>query len=92
MTSASAVAVPADPNQVLSVGANLDEQTLKVPFREAVGGLLYLATGTRPDIAYAISSISRFLENPKQIHWNALKRILKYVNGTTNYGMIFKSN
>ena len=41
MTSASPVAVPADQNQVLSVGANLNEQTLKVPFREAVGGFFY---------------------------------------------------
>jgi hypothetical protein len=53
-----------------------------VPFREAVGSLMYLAVSTRPDIATAISIVSRYLENPGPEHWNAVKRIMQYLKGT----------
>lgn len=55
-----------------------------VPFREAVGSLMYLVTGSRPDIAYAVGVVSRYLENPLEIHWNAIKRIFRYLKGTSS--------
>ena len=51
---------------------------------------MYL-TGTRPDIMYAVSLISRFVETPKETHWQAAKRILRYVNGTKEYGVLYSS-
>jgi hypothetical protein len=45
----------------------------KVPYREAVGSLLYLATTTRPDIAFAVGQVSQFCQNPGYGHWNAVK-------------------
>jgi hypothetical protein len=53
-----------------------------VPYRQAVGSIMYLAVSTRPDIAKAVSSVSKYLENPGQKHWNSVKRILKYLKGT----------
>lgn len=46
-------------------------------------------TTIRPDIMYAISLVSRFMETPKETHWQAAKIILKYVNGTKEYGVFY---
>jgi hypothetical protein len=53
-----------------------------VPYREAVGSLMYAAMGTRPDIAFATSTVAQFLENPGWAHWEAVKRIFRYLLGT----------
>ena len=53
-----------------------------VPYRQVVGSLMYLANGTRPDIAHALNSVARFCANPGRMHWNALKWILRYLAGT----------
>jgi hypothetical protein len=44
---------------------------------------MYLAVATRPDIAFAVAYVSRFLEKPKERHWSAVKRIFKYLRGTS---------
>lgn len=82
------ISVPADPSSNLAkFEGKLDE---KFPYRELVGSLMYLAVGTRPDIAYIVSKLSQFLEHPSVEHWNAAKRVLKYLKGTVNYGIEFK--
>jgi hypothetical protein len=53
-------------------------------YKILVGSLLYLTT-TRPDIMYAASLVSRFMESPKDSHWKMVKRILRYVAGTLNF-------
>ena len=60
-------------------------------FRSLVGNLMYL-TATRPDIMFAVSLISRFMEKPYSNHWEAAKRILRYVKGTMNYGVFYQAN
>eukprot|EP00253_Pinus_taeda_P003454 PITA_03454 len=47
-------------------------------YKSIVGSLMYL-TATRPDIMFAVSLISKFMERPKEAHWKAAKRILRYV-------------
>ena len=59
-------------------------------FRSLVGGLIYL-THTRPDIAYSVSIVSRFMQSPTKQHFGAAKRILRYIVGTTGYGIWFSS-
>eukprot|EP00253_Pinus_taeda_P020649 PITA_20649 len=49
-------------------------------YKSIVGILMYL-TATRPDIMYVVSLVSRFMERPKEAHWQAAKRILRYVKG-----------
>ncbi|KAL8128004.1 hypothetical protein AgCh_014797 [Apium graveolens] len=60
-------------------------------FRSLVGNLMYL-TSTRPDIMYAVSLVSRFMQKPYSNHWEAAKRILRYVKGTLDYGIFYKAN
>jgi hypothetical protein len=65
----------------------LDEN---VPYRSVVGSLFYLLI-TRPDLAYSLSVISRHCHDPCQRHWQAVKRILRYVKGTADYGIHYDS-
>ena len=60
-----------------------------VPYRELVGKLLYLAIATRPDISYAIGVLCRFVENPGRPHWDAAKRVLRYLRGTTDMALVY---
>ncbi|GJX35750.1 retrotransposon protein, putative, ty1-copia subclass [Tanacetum coccineum] len=65
------------------------ERMSKVPYANAVGSLMYLMVCTRPDIAYAVSVVSRYLANPGKNHWEAVKWILKYLRGTANVGLVY---
>jgi hypothetical protein len=56
----------------------------KVPYREAIGSLMYTSVATHPDIMFAVSTLSQFLENPGEAHWEAVKRVFCYLSGTRN--------
>ena len=58
-------------------------------YQSAVGSLLYLSTRTRPDIAYAVGNTARFCAKPTKCHWTAVKRILRYLNGTLHLGLLY---
>ncbi|MFZ9959701.1 MAG: reverse transcriptase domain-containing protein [Candidatus Limnocylindrus sp.] len=58
-------------------------------YRSLVGGLLYLARGSRPDIALAVNFLARHVSNPGKPHFGALKHLLRYVRGTMNHGLTF---
>lgn len=57
-------------------------------FKSIVGGLRYLVH-TRPDIAYVVGIVSRYMERPTTLHMNAVKRILRYIKGTIGYGLVY---
>jgi hypothetical protein len=61
----------------------------KTPHREAIGSLMYLAVATRPDIAFAVSILSQFLNNPGDAHWEAVKRIFRYLVGTKSFELTY---
>ncbi len=89
MESCNPVTVPADPNVHLVKpvqGAQLDET---FPYRQAVGALLYLAVVTRPDISFAVGLVARFIEKHDTSHVNAVRRIIAYLKGTSNFGIRF---
>lgn len=89
MENANAVAMPADQNHQLCVEAHKSgyKEKSEFPYRQAVESLMYLSVGTRPDITFAVNKVSQYLEKPNKIHWNAVKRIFKYLKGTTKYGI-----
>ena len=58
-----------------------------IPFKSAVGSLIYAMLGTRPDLASAVGLVSLFMANPGQQHWQAVKRILRYLQGTLDLGL-----
>ncbi|CDF39893.1 unnamed protein product [Chondrus crispus] len=71
-----------------TISTENDSET-NVPYREAVGSLMYLMVGTRPDLAYAIGKLSQHSANPCESHWAGVKRVMRYVQGTRNLGIVF---
>ena len=61
-----------------------------VPFREAIGSLLYLSVRTRPDIAVAVSILSRHSSAPRRSHWEAVKRVMRYLKASSTKGLVFR--
>lgn len=80
---------PADVNVKLT--KNQDENAIIFPYREAVGSLLYAALVSRPDIAFSVGVVSRFLENPGVEQITAVKRILRYLKATSELGIVYES-
>ena len=58
-------------------------------YRQAVGCLMYLMNCTRPDLAFSMSVFSRFLSNPGPRHWTGIQQVLKYLKGTTDFGITY---
>ena len=58
-------------------------------YQSAVGSLMYAMLETRPDIAYAVSVVSRYASNPNESHWKAVKRIFRYLRHTLNLRLTF---
>lgn len=58
-------------------------------YKQVIGSLMYL-NATRPDIAYFVSLVSRFMERPTENHYMAAKRILRYLRGTADMGILYK--
>jgi hypothetical protein len=91
MSSAKFVSTPSDINVVLR--ENHSENTVcNFPYREAVGSLLFLSSVSRPDISYAVNVVSRFINNFNHDHVNAVKRIMRYLMNTKNYGILYKKS
>ncbi|XP_073949053.1 uncharacterized protein [Choristoneura fumiferana] len=66
------------------------EKSEQYPFRELIGALNYLSTGTRPDITNSIAKLSQFLNSSNEECWKATKRVLRYLKRTIEYGLVFK--
>ena len=56
-------------------------------YRQLIGSLIYLIT-TRPDLSYVVSVLSRFMQEPLDNHWNAAKRVVRYIQGTKDFGLL----
>lgn len=87
MADCKPVGTPSDINSKLSVTTINDNNDLtgKVPYREAIGSLIHLANCTRPDISFAVNDASRFNARHSNEHWQAVKRIFRYLRGTIEY-------
>ena len=59
-------------------------------YRQLVGSLIYL-TITRPDLSYPVGLLSQFMQTPRDIHLDCAKRVLRYVSGTMDFGILYKS-
>eukprot|EP00253_Pinus_taeda_P013492 PITA_13492 len=59
-------------------------------YHQLVGKLLYL-THTRPDLSFVVGLVARFIQNPRESHWKAAKRILRYVRGTVQFGIHYSA-
>jgi transposase InsO family protein len=94
MQDSKPVKTPQDPGLKLTKnmceGGCKHEDTMKnVPYRSAVGGIMYLMVATRPDLAAAVGVLSQFAADPCPTHWQALKRVLRYLQATPTHGLEF---
>lgn len=91
MENSKVVSTPMDANMRLNIpNHEVDDEVRRLPYRELVGSLMYLAISTRPDIAHVVSYLSQFNENFDKEHWAAGKRVLKYLKGTIDVEMMFE--
>ena len=60
-------------------------------YRSLVGSLLHLMA-TRPNIMYATSLLSRFMQKLSQTHFGVAKRVLRYIQGTLDYSIVYEKN
>ena len=88
MIDCKPMSTPIDPNVRLQEveGKDLEDVTM---YRQLIGSLIYL-TLTRLDIFYPVGVVSRYMSNPNKSHLDAVKRILRYVKGTINFGILYK--
>lgn len=64
----------------------------KTYYMQLLGSVMFLMIGTRPDIAYTVNLLSRALKDPTHAHWIAGKRLLRYIAGSRNLGLEYKSD
>jgi hypothetical protein len=81
---------PVEPRLQLSKSTE-EEDVDPTSYRQLIGSLRYLCN-TRPNLAYSVGIVSRFMDKPKSSHLIAVKRILRYVKGTIDYGVFFPAN
>eukprot|EP00253_Pinus_taeda_P031942 PITA_31942 len=62
-----------------------EEDMSRVPYASAVGSLMYAMVCTRPDIAHAVGVLSRFMSKPGKEDWTTVKRVFRYLRGTSDY-------
>ena len=61
----------------------------QVPYLIAIDVHIYLANCTRPNVVFSINLLARYSSAPTQRHWNCIKHILRYLQGTTNMGLFY---
>ena len=91
MNNCKPVDTPVDCNVKLTKADENSELFDKEIYQSCVGSLLYLCVKTRPDIAFAVNSVTKFFSNPTKLHRTAVKRILRYLRGTSNLGLYYSS-
>lgn len=86
MIDSKPIGNPCDINSKL---INETSGNIVVPYQQAIGCLLFLAQATRPDLAYAVHNVSRFNNNHGEAHWQAVKRIFRYLKATVGYKLVY---
>ncbi|XP_022931603.1 uncharacterized protein LOC111437770 [Cucurbita moschata] len=81
--------IPMEPRMKMSKHGNGEPAVDKTLYRSVIGSLRYLVN-TRPDIAYSLGVMSRYMEAPTTSHLTAVKQILRYVKGTLSFSCVYK--
>lgn len=90
MTEAKSLSTPLSvATKLTKDGEPLDKEVL--PYAQLIGSLMYMSICTRPDIAQAVGALARYMANPTHEHWQAAKGVLRYLAGTTDYGILYGS-
>ena len=94
LSNAKPISTPMEPNAQYSIEQspstpNQAARMKGVPYSEAIGSVLWPVVVSRPDAAYAVGILSQFMQNPGQIHWEALKRVIRYLGSTKGLWLTF---
>lgn len=87
MSSCNAVANPMEVNQKLDRDES-GEPVNETAFKQIIGSLRYLCNSI-PELSFGVGLISRFMSSPKRSHMLAAKRVLRYIQGTPDHGVLF---
>ncbi|CAI7865740.1 unnamed protein product [Closterium sp. NIES-53] len=81
---------PLSTSHSLSAPPSDESVELSGPYPELVGCLMYLMTCTRPDLAYPLSLLARYMApgRHRKVHWDAAKRVLRYLCSTSGMGLV----
>lgn len=90
MDKSKPISTPMEVKQKIEKSVNKCSDSEQYPYREIIGSLMYLSTGTRPDITNTVAVLSQFLDCPNEECWNAAKRVLRYLKHTKQYGLVYK--
>ena len=92
MTEANIVSTPIDLSVKLQKDDKHSKQADPVLYQSIIGSLLYAAIATRPDIAYAVGVVSKFISRQTEAHLTAAKQILRYLKGTTDLAVKYQKS
>jgi hypothetical protein len=87
MAAVSPTSTPLPPGTVLHSATDKDERADANEYRSIVGSLMYASTATRPDIAYAVSILSRHCSDPTLTHRTAARHVLAYLSGSADLSL-----
>ena len=82
------------PNIELNIHPDSSESTtpIHVPYKEVVRSLTCLSTLTHPDTTYSLNTVAKYSKNPRAQHRTAVKRILRYLKGIADFGIVYSTN
>jgi len=89
MHECKAVSTPMECHLRLKKGE--DAERTDKPYRQLIGCLMYVMLTSRPDLCASVSYLSQFQSCPTEVHWKHAKRVLRYIKGTLEYGLVFRA-
>ncbi|MCP3667059.1 MAG: DDE-type integrase/transposase/recombinase [Gammaproteobacteria bacterium] len=92
MADCKPVSTPMEAGMRANFGEEGAEDCDVTLFQSAIGSINYAVSATRPDLASALNCVNCYMQNPKDVHWKAVKHILRYIKGTVDFGLVFSAS
>jgi len=89
MQKCKPISTPLPINFKLSSSMYLSSEAKRMEMSRVLYTFMYVMICTRPDIAQAVAVVSRFMADLDKEHWNVVKRILRYIKGTSSIALCF---
>ncbi|SGY20946.1 BQ5605_C016g08173 [Microbotryum silenes-dioicae] len=86
---AKPASVPMQPGVILNFENSSATPEDRTRYLQAIGSLMYAAVGTRLDLAFVVSYLARFSQQPGPEHWTAIKHVLRYIKGMLDLGLTY---
>lgn len=87
LENANFVGLPVVDGNTLIQGTSSEPQANQALYQQAIGALMWLAKGSRPDVAYAVGQLNQHCNSPTVRHWNSVLRVLRFLKGTADYSI-----